>query len=170
MTEKEFKHIAVDLRQLALRICNGYGLSHETIEDIAQDAMLKLWSIKGNILSDSHAYGSIACISRHLCIDNFRQQKRLPSTIPIDAQPFDRIANHNNAPDMVMEEQENERWLQKKLMELPTKQYLVLHLRQVEKKSTEEIATIVGITPGSVVTLLARARQKMLQEIRKKKQ
>lgn len=169
MTEEEFIRIAHDLRQLSLRICGGYGLAPETIEDMAQDAMLKLWSVKGNILSDSHARGTIASISRHLCIDYFRQHKRHPSTIPIDAHPLDRVASHNSAPDIAMEEQENERWLQKKLKELPSNQYLVLHLRQVEKKSTEEIAAIVGITPGSVVTLLARARQKMLQEIRKKK-
>lgn len=61
-------------------------------------------------------------------------------------------------------------WLQQKLKQLPSNQYLVLHLRQVEKKSMEEIAAIVGITPQSAATLLSRARQRMLQEIRKKNQ
>jgi len=44
----------------------------------------------------------------------------------------------------------------------------VLYLRQVEKKSSEEIAQIVGITPESVSVLLSRARKQMLQEIRKR--
>lgn len=166
MTEKEFIYLATELRQLALRSSSGYVLRPETAEDIAQDAMLKLWSIKENILSDRHARGTICSISKHLCIDLLRKQK----AIPIDAQPYDKTTSHYAPPDIEMENNENERWLQRKLKELPTNQYLVLHLRQVEKKTTEEIAVIVGITQGSVATLLARARQKMLQEIRKKNQ
>lgn len=63
---------------------------------------------------------------------------------------------------------ENELWLQKRLKALPSNQYQVLYLRQVEKKNSEEIAQIVGITPESVSVLLSRARKQMLQEIRKR--
>ena len=56
----------------------------------------------------------------------------------------------------------------KRLKALPSNQYQVLYLRQVEKKSFEEIAQIVGITPESVSVLLSRARKQMLQEIRKR--
>lgn len=66
---------------------------------------------------------------------------------------------------MMMEKQENDMWLQQKLLELPSTQYQVLHLRQVEKKSMEEIA---GITPASAATILSRARQRMLTEIRRR--
>ena len=51
---------------------------------------------------------------------------------------------------------------------LPSTQYQVLHLRQVEKKSMEEIAGIIGITPASAATILSRARQRMLTEIRRR--
>ena len=69
---------------------------------------------------------------------------------------------------MMMETQENDMWLQQKLLELPSTQYQVLHLRQVEKKSMEEIAGIIGITPASAATILSRARQRMLTEIRRR--
>lgn len=169
MTEKEFIHLATALRQKALGISRGYGLGPETAEDVAQDAMLKLWSVKDHILSEQHAQGAIVRISRHLCIDIFRLQKGRVPNVPIDAQPFDKTVSHYTPPDILLENDDNERWLTNKLKELPTNQYLVLHLRQVEKKSIEEIADIVGVTAGSVGTLLARARRKMLEEIRKKK-
>ena len=77
--------------------------------------------------------------------------------------PFSLLARH-----VEVENSENELWLQKRLKALPSNQYQVLYLRQVEKKSFEEIAQIVGITPESVSVLLSRARKQMLQEIRKR--
>ena len=84
MTENEFIHIVPQLRQIALQISQGYGVGCDEAEDIAQDAMLKLWAIKEDILSAAHAKGSMGCIAKHLCIDFFRKRKM----ISIDAQPF----------------------------------------------------------------------------------
>lgn len=51
MTENEFIHIVPQLRQITLQISQGYGVGSEEAEDIAQDAMLKLWAIKDDIQS-----------------------------------------------------------------------------------------------------------------------
>ena len=42
-------------------------------------------------------------------------------------------------------------------------------MRQVEHRSNAEIARLLGIGEASVSTLLARARHKMLEEIRRKR-
>ena len=65
---------------------------------------------------------------------------------------------------MVMDEDED--WLLRKLASLPTRQYMVLRLRQVERKSAEEIAAIMGITEGAVRVVLSRARARMMEVIR----
>lgn len=44
MTENEFIHIVPQLRQITLQISQGYGVGCDEAEDIAQDAMLKLWA------------------------------------------------------------------------------------------------------------------------------
>ena len=106
----------------------------------------------------------MGCIAKHLCIDLFRKRKM----ISIDAQPFDKSPSPYAPPDVEVENSENEQWLQKRLKALPSNQYQVLYLRQVEKKSSEEIAQIVGITTESVSVLLSRARKQLLQEIRKR--
>ena len=63
---------------------------------------------------------------------------------------------------------ENERWLQSRLDSLPTTQRTLLYMRQVERRSHEEIATLLGIEPTSVSTLLARARRTLLEEIKRR--
>ncbi len=162
MTENEFIQNAPQLRQIALQVSRGYGIGSNEAEDIAQDAMLKLWAVKDDIRSVAHAKGSMGSIAKHLCIDFFRKRKM----VPMDMQSYDKSVSHYAPPDVEMENSENERWLQERLEALPSNQYQVLYLRQVEKKSAEEIAQIVGITPASVAVLLSRARQKMLQEIK----
>lgn len=94
MTENEFIHIVPQLRQIALQISQGYGVGCDEAEDIAQDAMLKLWAIKDDIQSAAHAKGSMGCIAKHLCIDFFRKRKM----ISIDAQPFDKSPSTMRRP------------------------------------------------------------------------
>ena len=96
MTENEFIHIVPQLRQITLQISQGYGVGCDEAEDIAQDAMLKLWAIKDDIQSAAHAKGSMGCIAKHLCIDFFRKRKM----ISIDAQPFDKSPSHYAPPDV----------------------------------------------------------------------
>lgn len=164
MTENELIPIVPELRQIALHISHGYTADSHTAEDMAQDTMLKLWAIRESICSVNHARGLAGSIAKHLCIDQHRKQRESP----FDTLPTSKAEPLYAPPDVQMENSENEQWLQKKLSQLPTTQYQVLHLRQVEKKSMDEIAHIVGITPGSAATLLARARQRMLQEIKKR--
>ena len=71
-------------------------------------------------------------------------------------------------PDRVMEDKENMAWLAERLAALPSTEYQILRLRQIERKSHEEIARIVGVKRSSVSTILSRARAKMLNEFRKR--
>lgn len=52
---------------------------------------------------------------------------------------------------------------------LPGTEYTVLHLRQVEGLDNKAIALRLGIEERSVATLLSRARRRLLEEIRKRR-
>lgn len=164
MTEKEFTSLVPELRQTALHVCRGCGTDGMTAEDVAQDTMLRLWAIRKDITSAQHAKGLTGCVAKHFCIDRHRKKREVSLLL----HPHLQAESHEPPPDMMMEKQENDMWLQQKLLELPSTQYQVLHLRQVEKKSMEEIAGIIGITPASAATILSRARQRMLTEIRRR--
>jgi RNA polymerase sigma-70 factor (ECF subfamily) len=63
---------------------------------------------------------------------------------------------------------EDDAWLNKRLQQLPTTQRTLLYLREVERRSHEEIARLLGIETTSVSTLLARARRTLFEEIRQR--
>jgi RNA polymerase sigma-70 factor (ECF subfamily) len=60
-------------------------------------------------------------------------------------------------------------WLNSAMQRLPSTQYAVLHMRQVECLSYDEIARRLGIESSTARSLLSRARFKLLEEIKKRK-
>lgn len=162
MDDKEFEKIAEKVRSRVISAARGYHLDSETEADIAQDTMLKLWIMRGQLNGEKSVNSMGVTIARHLCIDYLRRRR----TVGIEET---RISDSRNArPDAELESKENERWLSERLNKLPSTEYAVLHLRQVEHKSAAEIASVIGITPASVATLLARARRRLLNDIRER--
>lgn len=162
MTDKEFTDIATELRMLALRKGRSYPLDSDEAEDIAQDTMLRLWALRGKVKSAAHARGLAVCIAAHQSVDKLRSKRTVSLCSPCQ-EP-----SEGSTPDTTLEEKANEEWLEAALQKLPSTEYQVLHLRQVERKGTEEIAAILGVTPQSVATLLSRARRRLMEEIRKR--
>ena len=69
-----------------------------------------------------------------------------------------------------MMEIENERWLDRQLEQLPSTQHTLLYMRQVERRSTKEIARLTGLEEPSVRTLLSRARRTLFEKLKKREQ
>lgn len=54
LQQKEFEHIAHDLRRRAINTAYGYGLDDAAADDIAQDTLLKMWAMRGEIDPGRH--------------------------------------------------------------------------------------------------------------------
>lgn len=162
MTQREFEVMASPMRQRALQAAQCCGVDESTAQDIAQDTLLKLWTMHNSLNSGDRLPALAATISRHLAIDYCRTNRK---TVPIDA------LKNTVKPDAEtrIDVQEREQWLMRKIATLPPTEHQVLKMRQVEGRTNEEIAALLGITPDSVKTLLSRARKKMLEHFRKGK-
>lgn len=159
MKDKEFEHIAPVLRHRAVATARSFGLDADDAEDVAQDALLKIWSLRGE-LKVERIEALVVTVARNLSVDTHRRRR----TIPMDNRPV--VDELHTQPDTLMEVADDERWLERKMQALPSTEYQVLHLRQVERKTDEQIAAILGIGVGSVPTLLSRARRKLLEAMR----
>lgn len=157
MVQLEFENMAAYLRRRVIAVARGYGLDADSVEDVAQDTMLKLWTIREKVHGDCSATALAVTIAKHLAVDTLRGRR----TVAIDKVAV--ADSRYRQPDSLLESSDNEEWLEEQLRRLPTKEYAVLHLRQVEHKSAQEIAAIVGVSEKSVPTMLARARRKLLE-------
>ena len=154
--------MAVDLRCRAIVVARGYGLDADSVEDVAQDTMLKLWTIREKVDNGKSATALAVTIARHLAVDMLRRRK----TVEIDKVAV--ADSRFKEPDSILESTDDARWIMEQFDRLPTKEYAVLHLRQVEHRSARGIAAIVGVSEKSVPTMLARARRKLLEEMRRR--
>ena len=144
-----------------MSISNGAG--KDEAEDIAQDVMLRLWQMHDELDRYDSVEALVALMAKHQLRNH---QRRKPSETLDEAI----VVSLNTSPHEELESKENDEWLSAKLQQLPTTQRTLLYMRQVERRSHEEIARLLGIEITSVSTLLARARRTLLEEIKRRTQ
>lgn len=171
LDEKEFEQAAPQLCRRAIAAARGCGLGSDEAEDVAQDVLLKLWSLRADLGSargqappGAARVEALAYVAaRNMAVDRLRRRR----TVALPDRPVED--DRHAQPDTLLEIADNERWLERKLGALPSTEYQVLHLRQVERRSDEEIAAILSIPVASVPTLLSRARRRLLEAMARRK-
>ena len=163
MKKSAFELQARTWREKALSISRNYGADKDEAEDIAQDVMLRLWQMHEELERFQSIEAIVTLMAKHL----LRNRQRRRSTETLDAAI---IISLDTSPHDELEMKENEEWLTAKLHQLPTTQRTLLYMRQVERRSHEEIARLLGIETASVSTLLARASRTRLEDIKRRTQ
>ncbi len=161
MERSAFEQKARTWREKALSVSMSCGAGREEAEDIAQDVMLRLWQMHDELERFRSVEAIVALMAKHL-LRNHQRRK------PAEALDNAVIVSLTTSPHEELENKENDEWLTAKLQQLPTTQRTLLYMRQVERRSHEEIATLLGIETTSVSTLLARARRTLLEEIKRR--
>ena len=161
MERSAFEQKARTWREKALSVSMSCGAGREEAEDIAQDVMLRLWQMHDELERFRSVEAIVTLMAKHQLRNH---QRRKPSEALDEAM----IVSLNINPHDELEMKEDDAWLMKRLEQLPTTQRTLLYMRQVERRSHEEIAQLLGIETTSVSTLLARARRTLLEEIKRR--
>ncbi|MGN1375393.1 MAG: RNA polymerase sigma factor [Prevotella sp.] len=164
MNQTEFEHIAKELRQTALNVASKYINNADSVEDIAQDVMLKLWSVHKDI-EQSGIRSLTFSVARNTALDYCRKSRKI---VFHDDMNICGTTGESAPDDRYIAEEELQQII-KRMEKLPPSEYQILKLRQIEMKSNSEIASLLGIEKASVATILARARKKIFKDFDKYK-
>lgn len=141
------------LFRFALRIT---GNSHEA-EDVVQEVMEKVWKTSPEQSENVQNWEAwCMTLTRNRSLDKTRSQS-LRRTAPIDGVG-ERTSEHTS-PAQAAENNDLIGQVKAMMQELPEKQRLVMHLRDIEELSYEEIAETLSITLEQVKINLHRARK-----------
>ena len=162
MTEATFKHIAPNLREKARTTALSFGVDESQAEDLAQDVMLKLWMMREDLDRYRSLDSLVIVMARHLATDNHRKKR----FAPLNVEAY--WVSNSTSPLEQLEEIENDQWLTQRLKTLPSRQHSVLMMRQVEHRTYQEIASLLGIAETSTRSLIARARKSLFEEYKKR--
>jgi len=161
MEKSVFEQKARSWREKALSVSLSCGAGKDEAEDIAQDVLLRLWQMHDELEQYHSIEAIVTLMAKHLSRNH---QRRKPSEALDEAI----IVSLNSNPHDELEMKEYDAWLTNRLEQLPTTQRTLLYMRQVERRSHEEIARLLSIETTSVSTLLARARRTLLEDIKRR--
>ena len=160
--------MAIQLRTKAHDMARRMLSTEDDAEDAAGDVMLRLWDLHDHIKDNDHALKLATVIAHRLSIDIIRRQKTEHSLFADDREGTCQMADRCASPSERMELEEDERWLEQRMEKLPPRELQVMKMRQMEHRSNEEIARLLGIGEASVKVMLSNARKKLFNDIRKK--
>lgn len=145
------------LFRFALRLVND----REEAEDIVQDVLMKVWDKKDSLDQVQNPEAWCMTLTRNLSIDRLRAKRQ--HHVEIETQLH--IASSSASPHRQAEVSDLFSKMKVMMEQLPEKQKLSLHLREVEGMSYDLIAETLGITLDQVKTNIFRARQSLRSQL-----
>jgi RNA polymerase sigma factor (sigma-70 family) len=124
-------------------------------EEIAQEAMLKLWrASKSGEINKASISTWLYSVTANLCIDRLRCHRK---TLPIHDLP--EPVDPTPAVAQVLLEDARKSALRAALADLPERQAMAVSLRFIEGLQNPEIADIMGVSIEAVESLTARGKR-----------
>ena len=157
MEQKEFETEIRRIRRRLLSEAQRYLEDGDEAEDITQDAVLKLWSMRQQL----DAYQSVEALAI-VMVRRLALSKKRTRVVPMaDYTAAEAITDET--PESQFVSQEEEAKVLRLLATLPDAQQAVLRMKHIDGLETSEIARITGSSEEAVRKNLSRARKKIME-------
>jgi RNA polymerase sigma-70 factor, ECF subfamily len=138
------------------------GNNHDA-EDVVQDAYLRAVKFfDGFRGGDARPW--LLTVVRHACFD-WLQRNRSHQTLAVFDEELHSGQGDSLDPAQLALRVENQEMLRQALSELPVEFREVLVLRELEGLSYKEIGAVTNLPPGTIMSRLARARERLRQSL-----
>ncbi len=153
-----FKMQVLPVREKVYRLSLKMLRNDADAEDTAQEVMLKLWTMRSQLIAYRNVEALAMQMGKNICINRLRARK------PCSDAAFDGLQAATPSPDRQLEEADSMETVARIIDRLPEMQRMVIRLRDVEGYQPAEIAEITGCEESAVRVNLSRARKKVKEE------
>jgi len=136
--------------------------SSEEAQDVVQDVFIKLWNGRDQLAEVQNMEAWCMRITKNLSLDRIRARQRRSTDSINDA--FE-IRHDGLTPHERTEIHENMQQINQMIAALPEKQRQVIHLRDIEGYSYNEICEILELDMNQVKVNLFRARSAVREKL-----
>lgn len=154
MNRQEFERnilpLSGNIRATALKITH----SEADADDVVQDTLLKLWSLRARLDSYASPAALAVAIARNKSIDLLRSRN-------VTIVAIDNIETAETTVEESFFDDEADRETDEIIAQLPPRMAMVLRMRHVDGLDISDIATLTASNEGAVRTALSRARKKV---------
>ncbi len=161
MTRQEFQHSIVPLKDKLYRFALSLMSNIPEAEDVVQEVFIKLWQQRERLSEISNMEAWTVKMTKNVSIDKIRARKRTEDVATTILFQKDDGAT----PAELAEQSDTVQYIQSIMNQLPEKQRLVMHLRDIEEYSYQEIAVALELPLDQVKVNLFRARKYIREQI-----
>ena len=157
MNVQIFKSAVFPVQAKLFRLASLMLKNEEEAEDTVQEALLKLWLNRQNLKNYRSIEALAVVITKNLCLDKLRSSRW--RTTQTEDHPDGQVSMPD--PHQITEQSDSCNILLQLMQQLPEQQKLVVHLRDVEDYSYEEIEQVTGMGINNIRVTLSRGRQSL---------
>jgi RNA polymerase sigma-70 factor, ECF subfamily len=174
---RRFEKIMIPYLDSAYNLARWITRSDADAQDVVQESFLRAFKYFDGFAGE-YPNAWLLSIVRNTCYTWIKSHRPDEAVIPIDSDPHvvdgDPNAMYENAqglgrdPETLLIESERRRRLDDMIAQLPVAYREVIILRELEEMSYIEIAQVLAVPIGTVMSRLARARQSLQASWRKR--
>lgn len=158
MDLQAFKQRILPVQGRLFRLAQLFLRNREEAEDALQDVLLRLWTNRQQLDTYQSVEALAVQMTKNLCLDRLKAHRKQKMTD--DATWLD-VPTNSASPYRRVELADSAGLMQQLIDALPDQQKLIVHLRDVEECSFEEIEQLTGLTINNIRVILSRARQRL---------
>lgn len=151
-------------------IAYHFTLKREEAEEMSQEIFLKIFENLHRYDGGFPLVAWIVSLSRNLCIDRYRRQKREKSFRFVSDEAVAPMLTSSDDPAGRTLERERAKLLFSALSEIPEDLAEILVLRDLDGLAYEEIGRALDLPDGTVKSRLFRARAEVASKIRQRQE
>ncbi|GAA4470536.1 RNA polymerase sigma factor [Nibrella saemangeumensis] len=158
MDLQAFKQRILPVQGRLFRVAQLFLRNREEAEDAMQDVLLRLWTNRQQLESYQSLEALAVKMTKNLCLDRLKAHHHQKISSGDDLLD---VAGSDVSPYRQVELADSAGLMHRLMDALPEPQKLVLHLRDVEEYSFEEIEEVTGYSVNNIRVMLSRARQRL---------
>lgn len=156
-----FETLVRKYQQSIYYLCKGMTGSHQSADDLSQDTFIKAYFALDRFQDGMNFFTWIRKIAVNNSLNFLKKSKREePLGENVENVRY-RSSLGQEMPHEMLRRNRMEQTFKKALKALPPEQKIVFVLRVFENQSYKEIARLLNITKGTVMSRLSRAREKI---------
>jgi len=158
-----------------LIVARRFVRNDDDARDVLQSAYLSAFRALPNFAGSAQLSTWLHRIVVNTALMNIRTRRRKPEEAIDDLLPafqddghhVERFADWATPADVLLERQETRQAVRRCIDQLPESYRTVLLLRDIEERSTQEVAELLMVTPTAIKVRLHRARQALSTLLRR---
>ena len=155
MNQETFKNTVFVLKDEMYRFAKRFLVSSDEAQDLVQDLMMKFWQKKDELAGLNIKSYALKCVKNE-CLNKLKHETVKQNFADFQIRRSELYKMEvNNLKEKIINF----------INELPEKQKMVIHLKDVEEYEVSEISEILEMEENAVRVNLMRARQKVKEQI-----